>query len=79
MNNRRTLTTIGKKLRAERKDAGLTLPQLAEDSGVSKGNLSRIEHGADFQISTLYKLCKALGTRPRLVLPDFKLSNQPPF
>ena len=79
MNNRRTLKTIGKKLHAERKDAGLTMAQLAADSGVSKGNLSKIEHGSDFQISTLYKLCKALGTRPRYVLPDFKLSNESPF
>ncbi len=76
MNNRRILKSVGQKVRAERKDAGLTLPQLAEMSGVSKDNLSRIEHGGDFQISTLYSLCRALGTRPRLVLPDFKISNQ---
>lgn len=79
MNTRRTLLRIGKNIRAQRKDAGLTLPQLAEDSGVSKGNLSRIEHGGDLQLSTLYTLCRALGCRPAHVLPDFKLSNQPPF
>jgi len=57
---------LGPFLKRTREYRGLTLPELAERSGVSKGNLSRIERGGDVQASTLKKLCDVLELRIQL-------------
>jgi transcriptional regulator with XRE-family HTH domain len=50
------------RLRALREEQGLSLRKLAERSGVHYMNLFKIENGdVDAQLSTLLKLCKALG------------------
>jgi len=56
----------GQFIKLRRKQLGLTLPKLAELAGISKGGPSRIERGADFQISTLNKLCIPLRLYPTL-------------
>src|SRR5271163_963494 len=57
------LVSIGERLRAAREDAGLTLDQTAELSGLSKAHLSRLE-SAERQpsIAALLTLAGALGT-----------------
>jgi transcriptional regulator with XRE-family HTH domain len=50
------------RLRALREEQGLSLRKLAELSGVHYMNLFKIENGhIDPQLSTLLKVCKALG------------------
>lgn len=50
------------RLRALREEQGLSLRKLAERSGVHYMNLFKIENGdVDPQLSTLMKLCNALG------------------
>jgi XRE family transcriptional regulator, regulator of sulfur utilization len=60
---------LGARLREIRKGQGLSLPALAKLSGVSKGNLSRIEHGGNVTVATLYRLCWSLGVHPSEALP----------
>lgn len=81
MNAQRTLKSIGQKIRAERKDAGYTQKQLADDLRVPVDYLQRIERGQNPIVSvvTIYRIARILGTRPKLILPDFKLSNDSPF
>ncbi|MBI2928787.1 MAG: helix-turn-helix transcriptional regulator [Verrucomicrobia bacterium] len=54
---------VGQKIRALRTEAGVTLPDLAEKSGVSKGFLSQLENDekANVSLDTLAKVAKALG------------------
>ena len=66
-----TLRTMGATLRDARVAASMSLADLAEQTGVSKGNLSKIEHGSNATVTTLYRICRALDLHPRYVLPDF--------
>lgn len=58
------LTRIGK---------GLSQKDLAQKSGIPQPNLSRIEKGRDFQISTLFQIASALE-----VTPEELLKTEPP-
>lgn len=52
-------------IKAWRLHRGLTLNQLGERSGISTGNLSRIENGhQDYNERILERLAEALGTTP---------------
>lgn len=54
--------TIGERLLRHRQNAGLTIPQLAEKSGVATGTISDVENNrSDFRVSTLIALLTALG------------------
>lgn len=54
--------TIGERLLRHRQNAGLTIPQLAERSGVATGTISDVENNrSDFRVSTLIALLTALG------------------
>lgn len=53
---------IGARLRSTRIDRGLTLEQLAQASGVTKGFLSRVERDATSpSVATLVQLCQVLS------------------
>lgn len=66
-----TLSALGANIRAARERAGLTLPTLAKLTGLSKGNLSKIEHGANVTAVTLYRIGWAIGLHPWHMLPPF--------
>ena len=54
------------KLKALRSEQVLTLRELAEEAGVSKDTIWRLENGhSGAYPSTIRKLAKALGVRPR--------------
>lgn len=54
--------TLGQWVLARRKQCGWSLQDLADHSGESKGNLSRIERGlGDVQLSTLVNVAQAFG------------------
>ena len=60
---------IGHRLRALREARRLTVAQLAEAAGVSKGFLSRLERDLTSpSVSTLVTLCQVLGASPGDVL-----------
>ncbi len=60
---------IGGAIRLLRQRNRLTLDQLAEQSGVSKGNLSRIENGnSDPGLQTLEKIAAAFGMKTSALL-----------
>jgi transcriptional regulator with XRE-family HTH domain len=55
-------TPIGAKLRSTRMAQGLTLAQVAESSGLSKGFLSRLERDETSpSVATLVQLCQVLS------------------
>ena len=51
-----------------RLEKGLSQKELADKSGVPQPNISQIEKGRDFKISTLYKIAAALDTAPNDLL-----------
>ncbi len=63
---------LGAHLREAREGQRLTLSTLAKLSGVSKGNLSKIEHGGNVTVLTLYRVCFSLGVHPIELLPPFR-------
>lgn len=62
-------SALGSRLRETREGQRISLPTLAKLCGVSKGNLSKIEHGGNVTVTTLYRVCWALGVHPSEVLP----------
>jgi transcriptional regulator with XRE-family HTH domain len=56
------MMTFGEKIQSIRLEKGLTQARLAERAGIGQGALSNIEKGRrDFTVSTLVRLCSALG------------------
>jgi transcriptional regulator with XRE-family HTH domain len=59
--------TLGTQLGKIRSLRSVRQHELAGKLGISGPNLSRIEHGADFRVSTLVELARALKLEPILV------------
>lgn len=58
----RFLKRVGANYRALRVQQGLTIPQVAEATGLSRGVISHFENGvSDVQITTLCKMAAALS------------------
>jgi transcriptional regulator with XRE-family HTH domain len=70
---------VGDQVRRFRRQRGMTLAQLAEASGLSKGYLSSIETGHTSRPSgdTLYRIAQALGVLMSDLL-DRRLLSDPP-
>lgn len=52
---------VGRRLRARRKDNGMTLDQLSDESRVTKAMIAYVENGErDIGIAKLNRICKAL-------------------
>jgi len=70
------MVAIGSRIKAAREAAGMILSDVEKKSGVYASSLSRIEHGersgkpASIGISTLYRVCKAIGVHPSEVLAE---------
>jgi HTH-type transcriptional regulator / antitoxin HipB len=58
---------LGTGLRERRLRRNIAQAQLAARLRMSPANLSRIEHGADFRVSTLLELARELKLEPVLV------------
>jgi transcriptional regulator with XRE-family HTH domain len=64
-------TRLGERLRALRRDRGLSIAQLAERTGLTKGFLSQLERDlTSVSLSALARICAALGVRFGDVLDD---------
>jgi transcriptional regulator with XRE-family HTH domain len=59
--------TLGTQLGKIRRSRRVSQHELAAKLGIAGPNLSRIEHGADFRVSTLLDLARALRLEPVLV------------
>lgn len=60
---------VGRRLRARREQARISLADLAQATGLSKGFLSRVERDLTSpSVASLVALCQALGTTPGQVL-----------
>jgi transcriptional regulator with XRE-family HTH domain len=57
-------TRLGERLRALRLDRGLSIAQVAESTGLTKGFLSQLERNlTSVSLSALARICSALGVR----------------
>jgi transcriptional regulator with XRE-family HTH domain len=58
-----TTLKVGERLRQLRLEHNMSLAQLAEAAGISKGHLSSVEHGlAAITVETIARLARALDT-----------------
>jgi transcriptional regulator with XRE-family HTH domain len=66
------LAEIGTRIARRRLDLGLTQAQLAEQAGVAKRTLERVEAGASAQLSGMIRLFRVLDLLPGLdhMLPE---------
>lgn len=66
------LTEIGDRIARSRIDAQLTQADLAEQAGLSKRTVERIEAGGSAQLSNIVRILRVLGRLPSLdhVLPE---------
>jgi transcriptional regulator with XRE-family HTH domain len=66
------LAELGQKLMHARLDKNLTQAQLAEQAGISKRTLERLEAGGSSQLMAFVRVCRALGFLERLttVIPE---------
>jgi len=65
MENQPLLQELGRRLRAAREKAGLSLSELARRSSISRRHVTEAEAGrANLTVSTLHELAMALGVRP---------------
>ena len=65
-------SAIGKRVKAIRIKQGLTIVKLGKIAKLSKDSITQIEKGkANPTISTLYKLAKALKTKPYILVNGF--------
>ena len=58
---------LGELLARRRRERHIGQSELARKLGMSAANLSRIEHGSDFRVSTLLEIARALKLEPVLV------------
>lgn len=56
---------LGRRLAEARLERNLTQDGLAEEAGVSKRTLERLESGASTQLSAFIRICRALGLLER--------------
>jgi transcriptional regulator with XRE-family HTH domain len=63
---------IGKRLASLRLNANLSQARLAEEAGVARRTITRLEHGEGISLDTLVRIMRALGIADRLetLLPD---------
>ncbi len=66
----RSSESLGSLLSQARAERKISQAALARRLGMSAPNLSRIEHGADFRVSTLLDVARALKLEPVLVPKD---------
>lgn len=69
------MTRIGQAVYLARIDRGLSQKELSSRTGISQPNISSIEKGRDFQVSTLYKLAAALDLTPSDLITGIKPIN----
>lgn len=70
--NKEILTKLGQTLRQARLKKKLTLMELEVLTGVTEGDISRIENGKkNFAVTTLIKLAKGLDLPLSEILADF--------
>jgi len=68
---------IGLRIRSLREERSVTLEQLSQQTGLTKGQLSRIENGkASSPVSTLTRIASALGVAPGVLFSTEEPKSQ---
>ena len=72
--------SIGRRIRKLRESKRMTLAQLSEMTGLSKGLLSKIENGlVSSPVSTLLVIADSLKIRLAFLLDEFRVKPQPKY
>jgi transcriptional regulator with XRE-family HTH domain len=66
LTDRRVLAELGERLGRARLDANQTQAELAQEAGISKRTLERLEAGHSTQLTNLLRVLRALGLLDRL-------------
>jgi transcriptional regulator with XRE-family HTH domain len=66
LTDRRVLAELGERLGRARLDANLTQAGLAQEAGISKRTLERLEAGHSTQLTNLLRVLRALGLLDRV-------------
>jgi transcriptional regulator with XRE-family HTH domain len=66
MSDEAVLIELGQRLARRRIDLGLTQAQAAEEAGVGKRTIERVEAGSDTQVATLIRLMRVLDLTDEL-------------
>lgn len=66
------LAEVGARLKRQRLQRNQTQQQLADEAGVSKRTVERIESGGSTQLSNFIRICRALGLLERFesIVPE---------
>ncbi len=63
------LAQLSLRLHAAREGLGLSQKEVAQKANISQQQLSKLEHGANCNITTFLKVCDALGVGIELEIP----------
>jgi transcriptional regulator with XRE-family HTH domain len=63
------LKTLGENLHRAREQSGLSLTDVKNRAGISKGNMSKMEHGANPTVLSLHLFCGAVGADLAAIIP----------
>jgi transcriptional regulator with XRE-family HTH domain len=66
MSDDAVLETLGHRLKQRRLDLRLTQAELAEQAGIGKRTVERLENGASVQLASLVRIFRVLGLMPAL-------------
>jgi transcriptional regulator with XRE-family HTH domain len=66
LTDRAVLAEVGARLRRRRLQRNQTQQALADEAGVSKRTVERLEGGGSAQLSSFLRICRALGLLERL-------------
>lgn len=64
MRHKTYLRRVGRAVRRTRCDLGLTLDEISDRSGISKGALSKIENGGNLTVHTLACIAESMQVGP---------------
>jgi len=62
--------TVKCRLQALRAERGISFGDLEKSTGISKGNLFKIERGADVQLTTAHKIAAAFDAEVGYIWPE---------
>jgi transcriptional regulator with XRE-family HTH domain len=76
LTNRAVLLELGRRLKKQRIDSGLSQAELAVESGISKRTVERIESGGSVQICNMIRVLRVLNllNSLNLAIPEIEIS-----
>lgn len=72
--NKKALLEVASRMKKLREDIGLSQGQLADNAGIDRKTINRIENGHfSPSLDTFFRICYALDTRPEKLVTGIKV------